>query len=61
MMKNVSYFILKTFLEIFTFLSQLFGYVEKQLNKKVKVNFKIYDVTDWTFSNYDWILSSYNT
>ena len=61
MMKNVSYFILKTFLEIFTFLSQLFGYVEKQLNKKVKVNFKIYDVTDWKFSNYDWILSSYNT
>ena len=61
MMKNVSYFILKTFLEIFTFLSQLFGYVEKQLNKKVKVNFKIYDVPDWKFSNYDWILSSYNT
>ena len=34
-------------LEIFTFLSRLFGYVEKRLNKKAKVTFKIYDVKDW--------------
>ena len=48
MMKNTSYFILKTFfvLEIFHFLSWLFGYVEKRLNKKSKVNLKIYQVTD---------------
>ena len=35
-------------LEIFSFLSRLFGYAEKQLDKKAKFNFKIYDVTDWT-------------
>ena len=33
-------------LEIFSFLSWLFGYAEKQLDKKAKFNFKIYDVTD---------------
>ena len=38
-------------LEIFTFLSWLFGYVEKRLGKEVKVNFKIFDVTDWTTNN----------
>ena len=30
------------------FLSWLFGYAEKQLEKKVKVNSIIYDFTDWT-------------
>ena len=41
MMKNVFYFMLKAlfFLEIFTFLFWFFGYVEKQLDKKGKVNF----------------------
>ena len=50
MMKNAFYFILKALfvLEIFKFYSLLFGYVEKQLDRKVKVNSKIYDVTDWT-------------
>ena len=45
MMKNAFYFMLKTFsvLEMFT----IFCYVEKRLDKKVIVNFKIYDVTDW--------------
>ena len=28
-----------------------FGYVEKRLDKKVKFNFKIYDVSDWTKNN----------
>ena len=37
-------------LEIFTFFSRLFGYVGKQLDK---VNFKIYDVTDWATNNYN--------
>ena len=52
-MTNAFYFMLKTFffLEIFTFLSWLFGYVEKRLYKKAKVNFKIYDVKDWTTNN----------
>ena len=50
-MKNAFYFMLKALfvLEIFT----LFGYVEKRLDKKVDVNFKIYDVTDWATNNYN--------
>ena len=50
MIKNVFYFMLKALfvLKIFTFLSWLFGYVGKWLDKKAVVNFKIYDVTDWT-------------
>ena len=42
MIKNAFYFMLKTFfvLEMFT----IFGYVEKRLDKKVIVYFKIYDV-----------------
>ena len=39
-------------LEIFTFLSRLFGYVEKRLDIKAKVSFKIYDFTEWTKDNY---------
>ena len=54
MMKKYFYFILKALfvLEIFTFLSWFFGYVEKRLDKKFKVNSKIYDVTDWSTNNY---------
>ena len=39
MIKNIFYFMLKAFfvLEIFTFLSWFFGYVEKRLDKKVKL------------------------
>ena len=51
-MKNDFYFLLKLkallVLEIFTFLSWLFAYVEKRFDKKAMVNFNIYDVTDWT-------------
>ena len=52
-MKNAFCFMLKAFfvLEISKFLYWLFGYVEKRNDKKVKVNFKIYDVTDWTKDN----------
>ena len=39
-------------LEIFTFLSRLLGYFEKYLDKKAKLNFKIYDVIDWTINSY---------
>ena len=48
------FFMLKALflLDIFPFLSWRFGYVEKQLDKKAIVNFKIYDVTDWTTNNY---------
>ena len=40
-MENTFYFKLKAFLvlEVFRFLSQLFGYLEKRLGKKAKVNF----------------------
>ena len=44
-LKNATYFMLKTLLvlETFTILLWLFGYVEKWLDKKAKVNFKIYE------------------
>ena len=47
MIKSAFYFMLKDLLvlELFTSLSWLFGYVEKQLHKKALFNFKI-DVTD---------------
>ena len=42
MVENAFYFMLKSLfdLEAFTFLSCIFGYVEKRLDKKAKVNFK---------------------
>ena len=56
-MKNVFYFMLKALFvfEVFTFSSCFIGYVEKPLDKKVKVNSKIRNVTDWTRYNYDHI------
>ena len=55
MMKNTFYFMLKALfvVEIFTFLSWLFGYLEKRLDKKAMFNFKIYDVKNWATSNYN--------
>ena len=57
--KNTFYFMFKVLfvLEIITFLSWLFGYVEKWFDKKVMVNFKIYDVTDWTRNNCNYTYS----
>ena len=46
-------------LEIITFLSWVFGYVEKWVDKKVKDNFKIY-VTDWTTNNYTTRIAQYS-
>ena len=61
MMKNAFYFILKALfvLDIFTFLFWLFGYVEKRLDKKAMVNFKIHDVKDWTTNNYNTHIAQY--
>ena len=61
MMKNVFYFMLKTLfvLEIFQFLSWLFGYAEKQLDKKAWVNFKICDVTDGSTNNCNTYIAQY--
>ena len=53
-MKNVFfYFMLKALyvLEIFTFLSWFLGYIEKRLDKKTMVNYKIYNVRGWTTNN----------
>ena len=49
MMRNAFYFMLNVLfvLEMLTFLSCLFGYIAKRLDKKAMINFKIYDVTDW--------------
>ena len=43
--------------EVLSFLSWLLGYVEKRLDKKAKVNFKIDDVTYWTTNNYNTLLN----
>ena len=52
-MRNAFYFILKAlfFLKIFKVLSLLFGKVEKQLDKKDNIKFRIYDVTTWLTNN----------
>ena len=54
--KNAFYFTLKALfvLKIFKFLSWLFGHVEKRLDYKAKVNFKIYDIIIiWETNNYN--------
>ena len=40
-------------LEIFTFLSLPFGYVEQRLDKEGMVDFKTYNVTNWPTLNYN--------
>ena len=59
-MKNTFYFILKALfvLKLFKFLS-FFVHVGKQLDKKAKVNFKIYDVTTWETYNFNAHISQY--
>ena len=47
-MKTILSFMLTT-LTIFEFLQRLSGHVENRLDKKTKVNFEIYDVTDWQY------------
>ena len=52
-MKNAFYSMLKALyvIKIFKVLSDVFGDVRKRIDKKVKINLKIYDVTDWTNNN----------
>ena len=52
-MKTAFFFNLKAVfvLKIFKFLSWLFGQVEKRLDRKDQVNFKIYGVTSWELTN----------
>ena len=52
-MKNAFHFTFKAFfdLKIFKFLLWLFEHVEKRLNNKDKIYFKIYDVGTWFTNN----------
>ena len=61
MMKNAFYSMSKALfvLKVFNFLSCLFGLVEKRLDKKSEVNFKIYDVTDGKTNNYNTHVAQY--
>ena len=54
-MKDAFYFMFKALsaLEIFAFLLRRFVHVGKRLDKKIMVNFKIDDVTDWITDNYN--------
>ena len=45
--------------KIFKFLFRLFAHIGKRLDKKVKVNLKIYDVTDWKPKNFNRHISQY--
>ena len=47
-------------LEMFTFLSWLIVYLEKRLDKKSKVNFKIYGVTDWTTNHSEALIQRFS-
>ena len=35
------------------------GHVEKRLDKKALINFKIYDIKDWTTINYNTHITQY--
>ena len=61
MMKNVFYFALKALfvLKVFKFLSDFFSHIEKLLDKKIKVNFKIYDVINWEINNWNTHIAQY--
>ena len=60
-MKNAFHFTLKALfvLKIFKFLSCLFGHVEKRLDWKDQVNFKIYDVTFRETNDCNKLISKY--
>ena len=60
MKKNIFYFMLKAYfvLEIFTFLLT-FWLCRTRHDKKVKVNFKIHDVKDWTTNNLNTRIAKY--
>ena len=61
MSKIYFYFTLKALfvLNIFKFLSWLFGHVEKRLDSKDKVSLKIYDVSTWSTNNYNTHIAQY--
>ena len=63
MMKNVFHFILKDLfvLKILKLCIKFLVMMEKRLDKKVTVNFKIYDVKNWLTSNCNTPIDQYPT
>ena len=61
LIKKAFYFSFKVLfvLEIFKCLSLLFGRVEKRLDYKVKINFKMCDVTTWETNNFNTHIAHY--
>ena len=59
MMKHALYFTFNTLFRPFKFCPDQFSYVRKQLNKKAKVYFKIYDVIYWLTNNYNTHIALY--
>ena len=59
--ENSVYIMLKALFvfEMFTFFFSFFGFVEKRLDKKAVINFKTYEVTDWTANNYNIHINQY--
>ena len=55
LMKNPFYFMLKAL----NFCHELFRHVRKRLNKKVRINFKMYNVTDWGTNNGNILIAHY--
>ena len=62
-MKNTFHFILKLkvfkSLKYLNFCPDVFGNVVIRLDKKAKINFKIYDVTTWETNNYNTHIPQY--
>ena len=58
MTNNAFYFILKAPF-VLKIVQIFFGYLEKRLDKKAKVNCKIYDVTNWNTNNYNKHIARY--
>ena len=60
---NMMFFIssekLFSFLRYSQFCPDFFGYIGKQLDKKAKVNFKIYDVANWNTKSYNKHIARY--
>ena len=61
MMKNAFYFTLKArfVLEVFQFLFGIFVHLGKRLDKKAKVNIKIYDIKNWITNSYNTYIARY--
>ena len=60
-MKSAFYFTLQALLvpKIFKHLSWIFGHIEKWIDQKDKVDFKIYDVTTWLKNNFNTHIDQY--